>query len=346
MKIIQNNAEYSLKNISEIHMKLPVHTYSLKLNEYTGEYYLKQIDDIQMPTKIYGDVEAFASRVITKYNSTNRNLGVLCIGHKGSGKSLFARFVSAKLNLPVIIINEGFTGPNFTDFLTDPVLGNCVILIDEFEKIYNERKGVDTDQLLSLLDGPYNTHHLFLFTANEFYSINDSMKNRPSRIHFLKEYGSVSMEVVEEVADDLLDNKDYIPELLDVCDLIPELTFDILISLIKDCNLFKEGPKVCASYLNILLEKLTYTFFQVNPETETRERLAQRSLESNGKFDSNVWITDTVHLDPEDRYNFSFAPDDYIPVRKTKDEIEWYLEKQNAHILAIREKNSYLSKLF
>lgn len=85
MKIIQNNAEFSLKNISEIHTKLPVHTYSLKLNEHTGEYYLRQIDDIQMPKKVYGDVEAFASRVITKYNSTERNLGVLCIGRKGAG---------------------------------------------------------------------------------------------------------------------------------------------------------------------------------------------------------------------------------------------------------------------
>lgn len=172
------------------------------------------------------------------------------------------------------------------------------------------------------------------------------MKNRPSRIHFLKEYGSISMEVVEEVANDLLDNKDYIPELLDVCDMIPELTFDILISLVKDCNLFKERPRICASYLNILFEKLTYTFFQIDSETGMRERLAQRSIESDGKFNSNLWIMDKIHPDPNDRYNFAFTPEDYIPVKKTKDEIEWYLEKQDAHILAIREKNSYLSKLF
>lgn len=195
MQLIQNGQNFILGNFGSLPNKLPLGTYSILFNKDSNSYYLHLIDDIQIPNKIYGDIVQFAKRVCTKYSSKDRNLGVLLVGTKGAGKSLEARVIANLLNLPVIVVSEGYDDPEFISFLTDPALGNCVILIDEFEKLY-DGQNADSNKLLSLLDGPYNTHHIFIFTANEFYRINSMMKNRPSRIHFLKEFTGLDEDTV------------------------------------------------------------------------------------------------------------------------------------------------------
>ena len=260
MQLIQNGQDFKLANLGALPNKLPLGTYTLQFDDFTKTYYLHQIEDIQLPSKIYGDAQQFANRVCTKYSSIERNLGVLMVGYKGTGKTIAGKLIASKISAPIILITEGYDDPNFISFMTDPSLGNCVIIIDEFEKLYDPNNA-DSNKLLSLLDGPYNTHHIFILTANEFWKINDMMKNRPSRIHFLKEFTGLENSVVEEIGLDLLEDKSYIPELIEVAQKMSECTFDTIMSLCKDCNLYHESPKICVKWMNILMESASYEVY-------------------------------------------------------------------------------------
>ena len=253
MRLVKNNQDYFLSNFDSLPEKLPLGTYTLLYNSINKTYYLHTIDDLTLPKKVYGDVMTFANKVCTKYQSTTRNLGVLLLGAKGQGKNVSANVIAKQSNLPVIIIPEGYDDSDFISFITDPSLGNCLILFDEFEKFYDDNRQGNSNNILSLLDGPYNTHHLFVFTANNFCYINNMMKNRPSRIHFLKEFTSLKINVVEEIGLDLLEDKSYIPELIEVAQKMSECTFDTIMSLCKDCNLYHESPKSCVMVVDICI---------------------------------------------------------------------------------------------
>lgn len=346
MQLIQNGQDYSLANLGRIPDKLPIGTYTLLFDERNKNYYLHQIDDIQLPKKIYGDINEFVRRVCIKYNSIEHNLGVLAIGSKGSGKSLSARAISAAIGLPVIVISESFDDGDFISFLTDPALGNCIILIDEFDKLYDKNNQyADSNKLLSLLDGPYNTHHIFIFTANEFHKINEMMKNRPSRIHFLKEFKGLNEDDVREVGKDLLDNPDYITDLVEISQKMTECTFDVIMSICADSNLFKESPKQVVRYMNVLIESSDYEMFE-----EHDGALMYKStykLQDDGKWDRGSWIDSRTQKDEDGSpVEFYFDPNNRIPDTVTKDERIYDFKEHKVKIILRRKKSSFINYVF
>lgn len=344
MQLIQNGQNFVLGNFGSLPEKLPLGTYTLLFNKDTGQYYLHLIDDIKIPNKIYGDIVPFAKRVYTKYYSKDRNLGVLLVGTKGAGKSLEAKVIANLLNLPVIIISEGYDDSEFISFLTDPILGNCVVLIDEFEKLYDEQNA-DSNKLLSLLDGPYNTHHIFIFTANEFYRINSMMKNRPSRIHFLKEFTGLDEDTVKDIGNDLLNNKDWVGELVEISQKMTECTFDVIVSICSDSNLFKESPKQVVRYMNVLMESSQYEVF-----VEENGRLVYMSiikLRDDGRWDSGIWCTSNIKKNEDGNYeDFYFHPDNYVPTTVTKDERIYDIEEHKIKIILRKRKASFINYVF
>ena len=347
MQLIQNGQDYSLANLGRIPDKLPIGTYTLLFDERNKIYYLHQIDDIQLPKKIYGDINEFVRRVCIKYNSVERNLGVLAIGSKGSGKSLSARAISASIGLPVIVISESFDDGDFISFLTDPALGNCIILIDEFDKLYDiNSRDVDSNKLLSLLDGPYNTHHIFIFTANEFYRINEMMKNRPSRIHFLKEFKGLNEDDVRKVGKDLLDNPDYIPDLVNISQKMTECTFDVVMSICKDCNLFKESPKIVVKYMNVLMESSNFDVFEVS-EQGLEIFSWKTELNEEGRFVSGNWIESRTKK-TEDGSPDTFWVDlnAYVPTYVDRDCRRFSIPEHKVELIARKRSKSFINYVY
>lgn len=344
MQLIQNGQDYTLANLGQIPDKLPIGTYTLLFDDRNKNYYLHQIDDIKLPKKIYGDIPDFVRRVCIKYNSVERNLGVLAIGSKGGGKSLSARAIAASIGLPVIIISEGFDDGNFISFITDPALGNCVILVDEFDKLYDiNRHDTDSNKILSLLDGPYNTHHIFIFTANEFYRINEMMKNRPSRIHFLKEFKGLGEDDVKEVGKDLLDNKDYIPDLVEISQKMTECTFDVVMSICKDCNLFKESPKVVVKYMNVLMESSQFDIFEITGKG--LEVFSWRTeLNEEGRFLSGNWLTSRVHKNEDGEFKEVWIDlNAYTPIHVYKDSRTYSIPEHKIELIAKKKSKSFIN---
>lgn len=345
MKLVKNNQDYFLSNFDSLPEKLPLGTYTLLYNSINKTYYLHTISDLALPKKVYGDVFMFADRVCTKYQSTSRNLGVLLLGAKGSGKNITANVIAKQSNLPVIIIPEGYDDSDFISFITDPSLGDCLILFDEFEKFYDDDRQGNSNNVLSLLDGPYNTHHLFVFTANNFVHINNMMKNRPSRVHFLKEFRGLSEETVQEIGKDNLDNPKYVDELIEIAQKLSEPTYDIILSICADCNLYKQSPKEVIKDLNIIMEHSTYQVFKCTSKEESFEGTVTRR--DDGKFNDFYWIESETQKDKDgDCKQFRFDPNVATPTKVTENTIVYELPQHGLTMVLKRVNSSYINYLF
>lgn len=251
--IIQNNDVFSIGNVTGNYNNLPLGTYRLRFNDRLGEFFLVKVEDFILPKKLYGDF-SICDRIINTFNTVEKNLGVLLTGERGSGKTLTAKKVCIDSKKPVIIIDECFDQIELISFLANPSIGACVILIDEFEKIYC--RSCDNTIILQLLDGASNSHHLFILTCNKTSDINDYLLNRPSRIYYRKEYDSVPDTVIEEVITYELINKEFKSEIYEVLDKFTTVTYDILISLINEVNLYNQSPIECAKLMNFVPETI------------------------------------------------------------------------------------------
>lgn len=205
-----------------------------------GQYFLKRMKPFGLPKKLYGDVEAFSKKVIRSYKKKSDNLGVLLNGFKGTGKSLLAKHICLEavneLNMPVIMITSPCGGPRFLSFL-DTIVQPCVVFVDEFEKVYKDDDGRNVqDRLLSVLDGAFSSKFLFLLTINEVNKMNEFFLNRPGRLHYKKDFYGLPNKVIEEVCADLLEDEGMDKIVLDVCNLVGDVSMDIVVSTIWELN--------------------------------------------------------------------------------------------------------------
>lgn len=230
-----NSFFYNDKN-TELN-ELTVGVYLLKKYKF-GLYLDKQSEQFILPSKLYGLTTTFINKVVTTWNNVDNNLGVLLSGIKGTSKSVTAKIICNKVQLPVIVINERFDSmPNFINEIQQEV----VILFDEFEKVYDQKEDNNISELLSLLDGiNTNTHkRLFLFTTNEL-NIDDNLLNRPGRIRYHKEFDRLSDEAILEIVDDLLLYEEYKEDLLETIGKLSYLTVDSVTSLINEVNMHQD----------------------------------------------------------------------------------------------------------
>jgi SpoVK/Ycf46/Vps4 family AAA+-type ATPase len=60
-------------------------------------------------------------------------MGVLLSGPKGTGKTVEAKSICVKSNMPIILLTEAFNDCNFLEFF-ESIKTPSIIFIDEFEK--------------------------------------------------------------------------------------------------------------------------------------------------------------------------------------------------------------------
>jgi hypothetical protein len=232
-------------NALDISENLPAGNYTLKFNPMEG-FYLEEVEEFRMPTKIYGDCLKNSQRILNTFKLRDGNTGVLLVGEKGSGKTLLARQISIESDLPVIIINSSFKGDGFNSFLSS-ITQPCVIFLDEFEKVYDRDH---QEQMLTLLDGTYQSKKLFLLTSNDKYRIDVNMRNRPGRIFYLIEFGGLEEDFIREYCRDNLNNSSYVSDIIRLSRIFDVFSFDLLSSLVEESNRYGENPKDLVSILN------------------------------------------------------------------------------------------------
>ena len=168
---------------------------------------LKIGNKFEFDFKIYDlGTDEIIQRVKTTWNSdyfrhTNKNLGIIFNGLKGTGKTIAAKILCNDINLPVIIISRYFEG--LQEFIQS-LNFNCIVFIDEAEKIFLEEDPEVSSALLRMIDGVYNnSKKLFILTTNELL-INENLIDRPSRIRYIKEFSGVTQEAVNQIISDKL----------------------------------------------------------------------------------------------------------------------------------------------
>lgn len=186
--IIQTGTSYRIFGESvTTHSELPIGTYRVAFNENSG-YWLEKAPDLHAGEEtVYGSHERRLQRIINTYTRLegSRSLGVLLSGDKGMGKSLMLRMLShavkEQLSLPVVLVDSNT--PGIVTFLN--TLGPCLIVLDEFEKVFSYDDDIDAQsQFLSLFDGTSTVSRLYAVSINDIDDVSDYMINRPGRFHY------------------------------------------------------------------------------------------------------------------------------------------------------------------
>jgi hypothetical protein len=234
---------------SSVVKDLPLGTYTAGFHPNLG-YYLTSGTGFSLPAKVYGLSNSRTARILRTFEDRSTiSTGVLLIGEKGSGKTLLAKSISCealKKGYPTIVVSTALFGAGFNDFVS--MLPPSVVLFDEFEKVYDKD---EQKELLTLLDGVVNTHKLFILTANDKYSIDSHMSNRPGRIFYYLEYGGIDDSIIKDFCQDKLNDKAHISEILSIAKYIGVFTFDMLSCLVEETNRQQCRPAECLDMLNI-----------------------------------------------------------------------------------------------
>lgn len=235
----------------EVFEHLPAGTYTAKQDPTSGEYFLVEANPLGTPAKLYGPTpEGRARRVINTFKQRVSSTGVLLAGERGSGKTLLTKLIAKHLlaeGTPVLLINEPHCGPDFNKLIND-LTTPSLIIFDEFEKVYDDD---EQDALLTLLDGTVTCRHLFILTTNERSKINSYLLNRPGRIYYMFQYGSLDEDVILEYATQNLVDQSALPGLVDVANLFTKFNFDMLQALVEEMNRYGESAQEAASVLNV-----------------------------------------------------------------------------------------------
>ena len=244
-----NTYYVSADDSMDLKRELPAGNYIVQRDAY-GNFYLEHIEDFTPPGKVYGDCISNADRIINTFLDRSGNTGVLLTGEKGSGKTLLARQLSIDLarkhGVPTIAIGQPWVGDDFNKFL-QLIVQPCMVLFDEFEKIYS---GDDQEKTLTLLDGVFNSNKLFVFTVNDSYRVNSHMRNRPGRIYYSLQFSGLEANFIREYCEDRLQAKQHIQKIVDISSIFGQFNFDMLKALVEEMNRYGETPQEAIRMLN------------------------------------------------------------------------------------------------
>ena len=264
--------------------ELPIGTYYVK-ESMTG-LFLSKTFDLDAPTKIYGNAEADADRIVNTFNDKKQSMGVLLSGLKGTGKTCTAKLVSKRMleqGHPTIIIANAYNTYALAQFL-QRIQTSCMIMFDEFDKLYGEetrsgRASLKTsdedaakptqDGLLGLLDGVQSVNHLCMFMCNDKSKVNEYLINRPSRIYYHFQFKGLSEEVVSDYASKNLVDTSRVDAVVKLRNLVFDLSFDILKSVVEEVNRYGIDPSDALKTLNVVpaTDLRSYNVSMLNPET-------------------------------------------------------------------------------
>ena len=304
----------------DIRKELPPATYIVEYEDGIG-YYLELGQSFQQSHKIYGDTLKNSERILSTYLSRHNSTGVLLVGEKGSGKTLLTKIISHEAEtqhkIPTLIVNQPHRGSGFNQLLQQ-IKQPCIVLFDEFEKVYDADQQKD---VLTLFDGVFPTKKLFLLTVNDHWKVDTHMKNRPGRLFYLLEFGGLDESFIFDYCVDNLKDKSHIPTLCKAAVLFEKFNFDMLKAIVEEMNRYNETPQQVFNWLNVRPEMKKEAFtvtsiYKDKPVDNTCDRWNGNPFSDNVSL--RLYITDEKKkskktIDPFD-----------IPVKANSDDDKYH----------------------
>ena len=330
--------------------------YTVAHNDDLG-YFLKVNDPLEIPARLYGDVDALSERFMNTFvERSKRRLGtgVLLVGVKGSGKSLCAKLTCVKaveMGYPVIQISTRFAGGPFVLFM-QMITQPCVVLFDEFEKVYGRYvretvEGGDTDgyaqeQLLGLFDGPFSGEKLMILTANDRWSVDSHFLNRPGRIFYALSYEGLEEDFIREYCAENLKQCEQIDAVVNLSYIFKDFNFDMLQALVEEMNRYGEPARQVLKLLNIEPDPMERVDYDVeitknNVRVECYPKRINRPL-SNGITTIDVTPLNQHGMPVSGKQEARLRVDFAMESAMTRDRSTLVVEKDGYKITATRQK--------
>ena len=256
---------YPIPGYSTIYSSPGSGIFQIVHDQETGRLGLGKISDtFEFDFKIYDlGCDDIFDRVITTWFSepfvkANKNLGVIFNGLKGTGKTIAAKLLSNRIGLPVIVISKPV--PHLIEFIQS-LCFECTVLIDEAEKTFED----EPETLLKMIDGVYNSSRkLYLLTTNKL-TLDENLIGRPGRIRYIKQFGILPLNAVNDYIDDCLVDKSLRGKVVSLVDRLAISTIDVLKAVVEEANIYGDIPDEKMLNLPITGRRLTvYRFTEVD----------------------------------------------------------------------------------
>lgn len=289
MKTANRTKVVNSKNVN-VAEGLPVGTYVAGFNPDDG-YYLTDAPDFVLPKKTYGSPKQDVERVFRSYTDRKASTGVLLVGAKGSGKTLLSKMISiegARRGMSTIIVTSQLCGDGFNQFIQS-IDTECVIIFDEFEKVYDS---VHQPYLLTLFDGLYASKKLFVLTSNDKHKIDSHIFNRPGRMYYFLEYDGLNEDFIREYCADVLLDKNGVEDVVKLSVIYDQFNFDLLQAICEEMNRYGERAKEVIRFLNAKPEIGTsyYEVSAFDEETGKKYEYVSDSMIRVDPFNFHVFI--------------------------------------------------------
>lgn len=317
MQIIDDGKHYLIhSNGVKAFSKLPLeNNYSVEFEDGMNGvgFYLAQKPLFKYPNfKVYGDQIGLVDNIINSYNNSDKSIGVILSGPKGTGKTIFSKMLSVKaheMGMPTIIVNDNTVGvANFLSRIDQ----SSLVMFDEFEKKFQDNLEVSKDKdsqndLLSLFDGILGGKNIYVLTVNELIDLSPYILNRPGRFMYAIRMKQPSPTDINSYLEDKLEKavnnrEEQIKEIIQFSFKFP-LSFDILDTLVfqlNSGNSFKEA----LPYLNLMNLgdtdfniKVTFESGYVYPISEANLDLFSETIKVNIRNISFDFLSDAVKVD-------------------------------------------------
>lgn len=293
--------------------QIPAGVWLVKFDQQRGEFFLTQQDPMSLPSKTYGTTNKRADKILKTFMSRkDRNTGVLLTGNKGSGKTLLTKetcIKAMKIGMPVLIITDPFVGTTFFEYMNG-ITQPCVVLIDEFEKVY--RREEEQNGLLSLLDGTGANNKLFLLTSNS-ENVSEFLLSRPSRLFYHWRYGKLEEDVLVGYCKDNLTDQKHLKNLTTLWGVSSDMSFDVLQSIVEELNRYPN-----ADFVDLICN------MNVSLGDALNRRFEFKSATFNGEAVKDYHGSSTANINMVTFQEGNYAINCSLTVPKYSDQVDMY----------------------